>query len=881
LSGLGILTVDGALAVRGWDAWIAASTGIPASSAIGRPLAEVVPDVAARGLLSRFQQVLATGEVQLLAPAFHHYLLPCPPAQASAHFERMQQRVTLGPLKDGDRIVGVMATIEDVTARLDRERTLAATLRADDWRARSAAVSELAAQADADMVLGLLDTLKREHRDFNVLSSALQLLATADVDVTAPLAALLQDADVDLRMQAALALGEHHTAGAVDALVRALDDGDANVRFHAIESLGRLRAGDAVDALARIAAGDDFFLVFPAVDALARISDVRAVPALVPLLDRPAIAEPVAEALGEIGGVEVVRPLVSLLNAGGPAAPAARALARLHQRYEERYGGGAVIVAEFQAAVSAAGAARILEAVPSCARDDLRSIVAVLGWLRGEAVHRALARLLAQPDVRADAIESIVRQDAGVVDALIEQLDGADPETQLAAVVALGRLGHHRAAPAVARLLGGSRAIAVAAAAALARIGDPASHEALLPLLAHEDPAVRQAAIGALNSLGHPDLAAHVVALLQHADPTLRESAVRIAGYFGYPDALDALIARAADPVEGVRRAAVEHLAYLDDARAMAALASAVRDESAKVRAAAAQALAHVPAEKAAAPLLVASGDTDTWVRYYAARALGDTGTGQARLAAMAEHDPAMHVRLAALEALGVAGGSDAAEILLAYASAADADLAAAAIRSLGPSTDARAASALRGALRSPVVSLRLAAVTAFRVRGTGDGVSALQWTAAADADDAIALAAVEALGALARGGGHDGAAAIDALLSSTAEPRTRDAAVVALAKLTDARIEAVASGLTHVQPQVRAATIAALARMHHPDASGAIRGALDDDTAAVREAAVIALDRLGVRGIARKLAQMAREDPSRAVRRAAAAAVHADEGTR
>jgi HEAT repeat protein len=433
----------------------------------------------------------------------------------------------------------------------------------------------------------------------------------------------------------------------------------------------------------------------------------------------------------------------------------------------------------------------------------------------------------------------------------------------------------------VARLLPGSRAIAVAAAAALARIGDPGSHEALLPLLAHEDPAVRQAAIGALNSLGHPGLAGHVMTLLGDADPTLRESAVRIAGYFGYPEALDALIARAADPVEGVRRAAVEHLAYLDDPRAVAALASAVRDDSARVRAAATQALAHVPVGDAEAPLLAASADPDTWVRYYAARALGEIGTGQSRLAAIAAHDPAMHVRLAAIEALGAFGGPDAAGILLSYAASDDADLAAAAIRALGPSTDPRAAAALRAALRSPLASLRLAGVTAFRARGTADGVSALQWEAAADADDAVALAAVEALGALARRGGHDGAAAADALLSSTPEPRTRDAAVAALAQLPDAQIDAVAAGLTHVQPQVRIATIAALARMHHPDASGAIRGALDDDTASVREAAVIALDRLGVRGIARKLAQMAREDPSRAVRRAAAAAVHAEEGSR
>jgi HEAT repeat protein len=873
LSRLGILTVDEALAVRGWDAWIAASTGIPPDRAIGRPLAAIAPDLVSRGLLARFEQVLATGEVQVLAPAFHHYLLACPPAEPSPHFDRMQQRVTLGPIRDGQRITGVMATIEDVTARLDHERTLAASLRDRDWQARRGMVADLARHADGDLADAIVDTLRREHRNFNVLSSALQLLSASDVDVTGPLTALLQEDEPDLRIQAALALGEQHTPDAVAPLVRALGDPDANVRFHAIEALGKLRAAEAIDALAEIAASDEFFLVFPAVDALARISDSRAAPALVPLLSRPIIAEPVAEALGALGGAEVVRPLVALLNASGPSVPIARAIARLHQRYEQRYGGGAVIAAEFQDAVSTIGAARILDAVSTCETQDLRAVVTLLGWLRGDAVHRALARLLGQPDARADAIEAIVRQDAGIVEVLIEQLEAEDPDTQLAAVVALGRLGDRRAAPAIAAALTRSPAMAVAAAAALARIGDPLAHHALLPLLPHPDAAVRQAAIGALNSLGHPDLGAHVRDLLESDDPAERESAVRIAGYFGFPDAVDALLARAADPVEGVRRAAVEHLPYLDDPRAMAALASAVSDTSAKVRAAAAQALAHVAPGVAEAPLLAALADEDAWVRYYAVRALGELGLGAARLGGAADADPAMHVRIAAIEALGGFRGASIADILLAHASGDQPDLAAAAVRALGRSGDRRAPSALRAALRSTDAAVRLAAVTAFRNAGTPDGIDALQWTAAADGDDAVALAAVDALGALARCGGAEPSPAVAALIASTAEARTHDAAVTALSRLPETRIDAVAGGLTHPQPQVRRATIAALGRMQRPEASAAIRAALDDEDAAVRESAVVALERLGARGIARKFALMAREDPSRAVRRAAAAA--------
>ena len=126
---VGVFTTDATLVVRVWDDWLAAVTGIAADAARGRPLAEVVPDIVRRGLLPRFQEVLASGAVHVLAPALHHYLIPCPPRTPSAHFTRMQQRVTIGPLREGDDVVGTMVTVQDVTARLDAERSLAAALR--------------------------------------------------------------------------------------------------------------------------------------------------------------------------------------------------------------------------------------------------------------------------------------------------------------------------------------------------------------------------------------------------------------------------------------------------------------------------------------------------------------------------------------------------------------------------------------------------------------------------------------------------------------------------------------------------------------------------------------------------------------------------------
>jgi hypothetical protein len=233
-----------------------------------------------------------------------------------------------------------------------------------------------------------------------------------------------------------------------------------------------------------------------------------------------------------------------------------------------------------------------------------------------------------------------------------------------------------------------------------------------------------------------------------------------------------------------------------------------------------------------------------------------------------------MHVRIAALEAIGAIDGTAAADVLLPYAAEAHADLAAAALRALGRAGGESAAAALKGALRSPDPVLRLAAVTGLGACATAAAIDALAWTAGADDDDAVAAGAVEALGTIAARSEDVWALAVAALLALTADARRRPGSITALARLPPARVPALAEGLAHLQPEVRRATIDVLARMRHPDASAALRTALDDGDAAVREDAVTALDRLGARGTRRRFATMAREDPSRAVRRTAAAAL-------
>jgi HEAT repeat protein len=903
---LGILTVDTALVVRTWSPWLESATGIAAAEAVGRRLADVVPDLGSRGLLSPFARVAATGEAHVLAPAFHHYLIPCPPSRPARHFDRMQQLVTLAALVDEGRIAGVMATIEDVTARLDAEYTLAEELRSSDpavreqaatrleetaalhhpgafvdalktsdWQARRATVEGLSRHASRELLTSLIAALRDQYRDFNVLGSALQLLSRLDLEVATPLAELLHDPDPDLRIQVALALGDQPGPVAGRALVAALDDEHPNVRFQAIESLGRLRWSEAIDRLSAIAESGDFFLAFPAVDALAQIDDPRVAARLSALLDDEVLAAPAAEALGRLGGAEVVQPLTRALDRPNPPVTAlATAIATLHARYERLYSGGEYIGSEFRTAITPRGARGLIEAVGAAQGDARRALVLLLAWVPDGGAEDALVELLADADVRDAALETLVRRGGPrVVDALVARLSSDELDIQLAAIEGLGRLGDRTAAPALAGLLGRDRALSVAAAGALAHIGDASVMEPLFALLTHADAAVRQAAIGALNSLGHPGMEEKVASLLTTGDPRGRESAVRIAGYFGYPRCVDAVIACCRDPDEGVRRAAVEQVPHLLEERALPVLGEALEGEAPRVRAAAASALGHVPG--AGRLLLAALDDRDPWVRYFAARSLAREPYDGAleALAGIVARDGAPHVRIAAVEAMGEIGGAQAAALVAPHAQSDDPALAAAALQALGRVRDAAALPPLLQALKSADDAVRLAAADALALRADADAVAALHWTAGAHAGEPLARSSLEGLGRIARAGTGAWEAAVDALLDLSASPAHRDPAVVELGTVRPEGVARVAAGFEHPSSAARTATVDALMRMKAPAASGKVREALDHEDPRVREAAVVALDRVGTRGLAAVFGRMAGDDPSGDVRRVAAAA--------
>jgi HEAT repeat protein len=690
---IGVFTTDSHLVIQVWDAALVQLTGITEENASGKAVFALLPDLEDRGLLKYLQRSLNEGVVEVLAPAFHHYLIPCAPAIPAKHFDKMQQRVTIAPLRDDDSIAGLIVTVEDVTERLERERELATpmleALSDDDWRVRREAVQE-ASQRDApEQIAALLNSVVENHHNPSLLNSALQVLAAASaVDTLSPLVELLHGPNPDLRMQAALALGEQRDARVVAALLEALNDNDTNVRYHAIEALGKLKAVEAVDALVEIAESGDFFLSFVALDALAKIGDPIIAPRIVPLLDDDLLREPAINLLGQLGDESAVAPLTALLNT--PLAPAdaiADALATLSDRYEQQYGETHYIAELAGREISPTGVQNLLDALETPGKENLRSIALVLGWLKSPSVDRALTRLMGRIDLRDEIIEALARHGSSTIDLLTSQLTAEDLEVRRSAVVALGRIGDSSATPALVNTLD-DEALAIDAANALAQIGDPSAVDGLLNLIGNDDASIRQAAVSALNSVIPPSMSVRIIPLLHDSDPNVRESAVKVAGYFGYAGAAGALIELSRDPNERVRCAAIEHLPYVEDERALDVLVHAIKEETPNVRAAAARALGTMDAPEVVQPLIEGLSDEDLWVRYFSARALGRRRSPAAveALGRVIKNEKFNHVRIAALDSLGQIGGDRIAGIISGLVRDDDPDVAHAAQLALGKS---------------------------------------------------------------------------------------------------------------------------------------------------------------------------------------------------
>lgn len=886
---VGVFTTDRDLVVTSWDGWIGAVTGIAAANARGRRIDALYPELDARGITARMRRVIRQGIFEVLAPAFHKYVLPCPPRVASAHFEHMRQFVTIAPLRENDEIIGVSVSIEDVTPRLERERMLLHQLHAPDESARLEAASTLAGNhADASLLsesLGdsswrvrrvtsegiaaaggthatgaLIEALREHHSDPSVLSATLGAIAGSREDLVGELTTLCATDDADLRTYAALALGLVRDSRAVPTLVKMLADADANVRYHAIEALGRIGDRSAAEPLARLAETRDFFAAFAALDALAAIGEPSVAPRLVPLLDEPELIGAAATCLGAIGTEDVVVPVASVL--GKPDTPVldvTRGLAALYHRLQDSTREGAIVADLARRAIGADGARALFDAIDA-ARDEteLHSLVTVLGWLRHPGIDARLATLLANAAIRQHVAEVLGGRGATAVPALVDAATALDAEGKKLVAMALARTGSTNAVPFLIEQLDGDAPVVIAAAAALGAIGDRRAFEPLVGVLDHPHDAVRRAAVASLNSIGHPGMEDAVARLLGDSSPRLRESAARVAGYFGYPSCSEAMLRLASDEDEHVRRAVVEHLPNFEDHRSETLVRDALaRDASATVRAAAARGVAQIPGESSLRALLAACGDPDMWVRYYAARGLARTGGTSATVAEMlgrlALHDASPPIRIAAIEAMSPFRQTGVVSLLEQLTRDPEPEVAEAALRGLGVFPASSTRHVLAHEIRAEDPVRRAAALAAIARQRSEEWIPQLR-ELAQSGDVATRDACIAALRDIGSG------AAIATLVQLAESMQLRPAVLTALGMLDAAQVDFLGDALAYEKEGIRCMVVEALGRIKHPAGTSLLVGALDDPAPSVRLAATQALSRMDVRGATGKLAYQARE---------------------
>jgi PAS domain S-box-containing protein len=186
LSAQGILMTDADLIVRGWNHWLETRSGRSAADMIGRSLLEVYPDLVERGLDRYYRNALA-GQVEILSHRFHRYLLPLPPHVDDTSFSQMQQSARIAPLIEGDRIIGTITIIDDVTERIAREEQLLQLLNREKAARKDAETAnrtkdEFLATVSHELrtplnaIAGWVQVLRRRNVDADTLTHGLQTI---------------------------------------------------------------------------------------------------------------------------------------------------------------------------------------------------------------------------------------------------------------------------------------------------------------------------------------------------------------------------------------------------------------------------------------------------------------------------------------------------------------------------------------------------------------------------------------------------------------------------------------------------------------------------------------------------------------------------------
>ena len=479
------------------------------------------------------------------------------------------------------------------------------------------------------------------------------------------------------------------------------------------------------------------------------------------------------------------------------------------------------------------------------------------------------------PQKRLDAVNELGKYDVALTEKhLIKALGDSDDKVRVAAAKALGQGGSLAAVqPMIEWLSEQDPKLKVEAARALGEIGGTDAAAALTRSLGDPDAAVRTQTVKALGNIGRKGNPSVVIALIPRLEDD--KSEVRLATIMQLEElddrrAVIPLVARFSDGTPTVRRQAVQAVGKLGDKSAVPALIRLMNDPTEDVRTAAVGSLGNLGAVDAIDALIEQLSSGSQAFRQKVAYALGQiagtpgAGTaGEDAMRTLVINLKTNDQRQGAKEALRVAGKAAVPALVLHLQGRIDGDPTTA-VELLGDAADPRATATLAAELERG----RVAMPKILRALGaTGDPQALVPvLRALASKDNAIRLAAMEALRPLVGADARAGDVLLEHLADEDLEIRVLAAEYLGIVRVSAAAPKLIALAGPGNPTRLRRAAIDALGEIGRPEATKALIGVLREGPVELHKSAATALAYIADPAAIPLLVEQARTDrgPSR-----------------
>lgn len=176
----GLLVTDENLNIRSCNKWFEKQSEKSETELLGSNLLDVFPELRTRGFDRYYRDALG-GQSRILSHRLHKYLLPMTPSAGATAFAQMQQSARISPLFEGDRVIGTITVIEDVTERVAREKELNVQIEERERLLASEHAARQLAEQNSRLKDEFLASVSHEIRTpLNAISGWTQILLTGD-----------------------------------------------------------------------------------------------------------------------------------------------------------------------------------------------------------------------------------------------------------------------------------------------------------------------------------------------------------------------------------------------------------------------------------------------------------------------------------------------------------------------------------------------------------------------------------------------------------------------------------------------------------------------------------------------------------------------------